>query len=529
MTSSQEARSPWAPFRHTAFTLLWIASVVANIGTWMFNVASAWLMTNLNPDPFIVSLVQVANTLPIFLFALPAGALADLVDRRKFLIVGMVVNTVIATIYAVIVGLGLADPFNLLAFTFLIGAASALFAPAWASILPQLVPKEDLQSAVAANSVGFNVARAVGPFLGGIVLATFGLSLPFWLNAISNVGIIIALLCWHPPAEEARQLPVERFISAMRLGFRHARNNPDLRDTLIRGLGFFLFAGAYWALLPLVARDQFSGGPNLLGILLGAIGAGAIAGAFLLPYLKERLGPDLLVAAATVGTAVAMALFALSHAAVGGILASLLAGLCWITVMSTLNVSAQVALPEWVRGRGLAMFMMTFFGAVSVGSAVWGKVAVAAGLSGALLMAAAAMLIAVPLTWRFKLQTGAALDLAPSLHWPTPVVTQDIGHDRGPVLITVEYRIDPRERKSFLEALGRLAEERRRDGAYGCGVFEDAAEEGRIVETFMVESWLEHLRQHERVTNADRLLQEDVQRFHTQGTPKVTHLIAPKS
>jgi quinol monooxygenase YgiN len=213
----------------------------------------------------------------------------------------------------------------------------------------------------------------------------------------------------------------------------------------------------------------------------------------------------------------------------GGILASLLAGLCWITVMSTLNVSAQVALPEWVRGRGLAMFVTTFFGAVSLGSAVWGKVAAVAGLSGAQLIPAAAMLIVVPLTWRFKLQTGAALDLAPSLHWPAPVVTGEIAYDRGPVLITVEYRIDPKERKAFLEALAKLAEERRRDGAYSCGVFEDAAEEGRIVETFMVESWLEHLRQHERVTNADRLLQEYVQHFHTPAAPKVTHLIAPKA
>jgi len=399
-------------------------------------------------------------------------------------------------------------------------------APAWASILPQLVPKEDLEPAVAANSVGFNVARATGPVLGGVVLATFGLALPFWLNAISNLGIIAALLWWHPPPEVHR-LPMERFVSAMRDGFRYAKNNPDLRGTLIRAVAFALFASAYWALLPLVARDQFGGGPDLLGVLLSAIGTGAIAGAFALPWLRVKLGPDLLVAGATLGTATAMLLFALSHAPLGGIAASLLAGSCWITVMSTLNVSAQVALPEWVRG--LAIFVMTFFGAVSLGAVVWGKMANATGLSAAQLIAAAAMLMALPLTWRFKLQTGDALDLAPSLHWPAPVITQDIAQDRGPVLITVEYRIDPNYRKAFLEALAQLAPERRRDGAYVWGVFEDAAEEGRIVETFMVESWLEHLRQHERVTNADRVLQEHVQRFQAQGAPKVTHLIASKS
>jgi len=182
MAPSQEARSPWAPFRHPTFAYLWVATVIANIGSWMFNVASAWLMTNLNPDPFIVSLVQVASSLPMFLFALPAGALADVVDRRRFLIVGMVANTVLSAIYAALVSLGVAGAINLLVFTFLIGAASALFAPAWASVLPQLVPKEDLESAIAANSVGFNVSRAVGPLLGGIVLAAFGVALPFWVS-----------------------------------------------------------------------------------------------------------------------------------------------------------------------------------------------------------------------------------------------------------------------------------------------------------------------------------------------------------
>ena len=527
--SPQQARSPWAPFHQAAFTSLWVATVVANIGTWMFNVASAWLMTNLNPDPFIVSLVQVASTLPMFLFALPAGALADVVDRRKFLITGMVANTILSSIYAAMVGLGLAGAVNLLVFTFLIGVASALFAPAWVSILPQLVPKEDLQSAVAANSVGFNLSRATGPVLGGIILGSFGVVVPFWLNAISNLGIIAALLCWHPPAQDAQHLPMERFVGAMRDGFRYARNNADLRATLIRGFAFFLCASAYGALLPLVARDQFAGGPDLLGLLLGAIGVGAIVGAFALPWLKTKLGPDLQVAAGTCGTAIAMVLFAVSRAPSVAVAASLLAGLCWIAVMSTLNVSAQVALPEWVRGRGLAMFVMTFFGAVSFGSALWGKIAAFVGLSGAQLIAAAAILLAIPLTWRFKLQTGAALDLAPSLHWPVPVVTREITQDRGPVLVTVEYRIDPSQRKPFLAALAKLGQERRRDGAYGCSVFEDAAEEGRIVETFLVDSWLEHLRQHERVTNADRILQEDIARFQTQGVPKVTHLIAARA
>jgi MFS family permease len=521
--------SPWSPFRHPTFTVLWIATVVSNIGSWMYSAASGWLMTSLNPDPFIVSMVQVATTLPMFLFALPAGALADIVDKRKFLIVAETAVTVVSAVFAAIVWLGLATPGNLLLFTFLIGVGGALMAPAWQSIVPQLVPRQDLHPAVAANSVGINISRAVGPALGGVMTAGLGIAAPFWFNVISNLGIIGALLWWHPPQKGTRHLPVERFGSAVRTGFRHARNNPNLRATLIRGAAFFLFASAYWALLPLVARNQIAGGPDLYGLLLGAIGAGAVGGAFALPWLKAKIGPDRLAAGGSVGTAVAMALFALSRDAPTALSASIVAGVSWIAVLSTLNVSAQVALPEWVRGRGLAMFVTTFFGAISLGSAIWGQIAGMVGLPAAHFIAAAGALVAIPLTWRWKLQTGAGIDLGPSMHWPEPIVAHEFERDRGPVLVTVEYRIDPQDREPFLAALEELGRERRRDGAYAWGVFEDAAVEGRMLETFLVESWLEHLRQHERVTNADRVLQDAVHRFHTDGMPTVTHLIASES
>jgi MFS family permease len=518
--------SPWSPFRHATFTVLWTATVVANIGTWMYNAASGWLMTGLNPDPLMVSMVQVATTLPMFLFALPAGALADIVDKRRFLILAEGATTAASAIFAGLVWLDLVTPGNLLLFTFLIGAGGALTAPAWQSIVPQLVPKQDLHPAVAANSVGINISRAVGPALGGVITAGLGIAAPFWLNAFSNLGIIGALLWWRSPQKGTRHLPVERFSSAIRMGFRHTRSNPHLRATLIRGVAFFLFASAYWALLPLVARNQIAGGPDLYGFLLGAIGAGAVVGAFALPWLKAKLGPDRLVAAGTLGTAISVVLFGLARDSTTALSASIIAGASWIAVLSSLNVSAQLALPEWVRGRGLAMFVTAFFGAITLGSAIWGQIAGMAGLPAAHFLAAAGALAAIPLTWRWKLQTGAGVDLTPSMHWPTPVVTHEVEQDRGPVLVTVDYRIDPQERKSFLAALEKLGHERRRDGAYAWGVFEDAAVEGRMVETFLVESWLEHLRQHERVTNADRVLQDAVLRFHTKGTPKVTHLIA---
>ncbi len=518
--------SAWSPFRHMTFAVLWSATVVANIGTWMYNAAAGWLMTSLDPDPLTVSLVQVATSLPMFLFALLAGALSDIIDKRKFLIFVEAAIAAVSVIFAAIVWFGLATPGNLLLFTFLIGAGSALTAPAWQSIVPQLVPKQDLHPAVAANSVGVNISRAVGPALGGVITAGVGIAAPFWLNAVSNLGIIGALLWWRSPQKGTLHLPAERFGSAIRTGFRYARHNLHLRATLMRAVGFFLFASAYWALLPLVARSQIAGGPQLYGILLGAIGAGAVGAAFALPWLQSKLGPDRLVAVGTCGTALTLALFGFARDANTALAASFIAGVSWIAVLSSLNVSAQVALPDWVRGRGLAMFVTVFFGAMTLGSAVWGKVAGIVGLPGAHFIASAGALIAISLTWRWKLQTGAGIDLTPSMHWPVPLTTHEVEHDQGPVLVTVEYRIDSRNRGAFLAALERLAHERRRDGAYAWSVFEDAAEEGRFLETFFVESWLEHLRQHERVTNADRVLQDAVQRFHTEGTPKVTHFIA---
>lgn len=518
--------SPWSPFRHATFTVLWTATVVSNIGSWMYNAASGWLMTSLDPDPLIVSLVQVATMLPMFLFALPAGALADIIDKRKLLLIVESAITFVSAVFAAIVWLGLATAGNLLLFTFLIGVGGALTAPAWQAVVPQLVPKRDLHLAVSANSVGVNVSRALGPALGGVIAAGIGIAAPFWLNAISNLGIIGALLWWRSSPTGNQRLPAERFSGAMRAGFRHARNNPHLRATLIRAAAFFLFASAYWALLPLVARSQILGGPDLYGFLLGAIGAGAVGGAFGLPWLKAKLGPDRLVAAGTFGTAITLVLFALARDTPTALTASVIAGVSWIAVLSSLNVSAQVALPEWVRGRGLAMFVTAFFGAMTLGSAIWGQVAGMAGLPAAHVIAAAGALLAIPVTWRWKLQTGAGIDLTPSMHWPAPIVTREIERDRGPVLVVIEYRIDPRDREPFLAALERLGHERRRDGAYAWGTFEDAAVEGRMVETFLVESWLEHLRQHERVTNADRVLQDTVHRFHTGGAPTVTHLIA---
>jgi len=524
-SAAYRASTAWAPFRHRTFAVIWAGTVVSNIGGWMSSAASGWLMTTLDSSPLIVALVQVATSAPIFLLAIPAGALSDIVDRRRFLVVGELFIMAASIVFAVLVTRHLITPTSLLVMTFIVSVGTAMTAPAWGAVVPMLVPKADLAQGIALNSAGVNVSRAVGPALGGLLVSALGVAAPFWVDAFSNAGVIGGLLSWAPPARQRTHLPPERFGTAIRTGLRHARYNPHLAATLVRAAAFFLFASAYWALLPLVARQQVGSGPTLYGVLLGTIGFGAVSGTFTLPWLKTRLGADGLVAWGTVGTAVATVLFAVSHTAPLALAASLLAGASWIAAASSLNVSAQVALPEWVRGRGLAVFVTVFFGSMSLGSFIWGEVGSFMGVGPALTTAAAGALVAIPLSWRWKLQTGAGVDFSPSMHWPAPITTHEVQEDRGPVLVTVEYRIDPKNRAPFLRALGRYARQRRRDGAYEWGLFEDPAQDGRFVETFLTDSWLEHLRAHERVTKADRMLEQIVWRFMIDGPPKTTHLI----
>ncbi|HXY98231.1 MAG TPA: MFS transporter [Steroidobacteraceae bacterium] len=519
------AASPWSALRQRVFRWLWIATVVSNVGGWLYNAASGWLMTSLDSDPFIVSLVQVANSAPLFLFALPAGALADLTDKRRFILVLEILTTVLCAVFAALVALERVTPAVLLLFIFLVGTLGAVETPAWQAITPLLVPKASLSSAIALNSLGVNLSRVIGPALAGAIILGAGIAAPFWLNAVSNLGVIAVILWWRPPAQRARVLPPEHLSGAIRAGVRYTRYHGTLRATLARAVGFFLFASAYWALLPVLARSQLKGGATLYGVLLATLGAGAVGGALFLPRLKARLGPDRLVALGELGTALALILFAAAHAAPLALIACLIAGAAWIMALAVLNVSAQLALPEWVRGRGLAVYATVFFGTMSLGSACWGLVGSHLGLPPAHLIAAAGALAAIPLSRRWKLRGGTEPDLTPSMHWPAPVLAEAVEGDAGPVLVSVEYHIDPKDREAFIAAITRLARTRRRDGAYSWGVFQDTAHAGRFLETFLVDSWLEHLRQHERVTRADRAIEDRVRSFAHEA-PRITHYIA---
>jgi MFS family permease len=522
------SQSTFAPFRRKAFLVLWSATVLSNIGTWMYNAGSSWLMTQLDATPLTVSLVQVASNLPMFLLALLAGALTDVIDKRRLLITVEIITGVFAAIFATLVVLRLVTPLNLLIFTFLLGVGAAFSAPAWQAIVPSLVEREMLAAAIAANSAGINVSRAIGPALGGLAIVTLGIGTPFWCDAISNLAIIGALKWWRPPTSLADKLPAERIASAMAVGLRHARHNRELRSTLIRALGFFSFASAYWALLPLVARNQIRGGPQVYGLLLGAVGAGAVAGAIWMPWMKSKLGVNRIVGIGSLGTAAALALYGTANDMYVGLLASLVAGLSWVAVLANVNVSAQIALPDWVRGRGVAMLVTVYFGGMTVGSLFWGQLATWAGVPVTLFVAAAGLLLMLAATFHLKLQATPGRDLAPSLHWPVPVSVPEDREQRGPVLVTVEYRTAAPDRSEFLRRLSRLSEARLRDGAYAWYVFEDIAEQGHFIETFMLDSWSEHLRQHRRVTIADHVLQTAINPLNMGGTPKVTHYIAAR-
>lgn len=516
---------PFAPLRHRAFAVLWVATLVSNTGTWFRDVANGWSMTELAPSPVMVALVQAATTLPIFLFSLPAGALADLVDRRRLLVVIQIALCGLTVALAVASMLGAMTPGLLLALTFASGIGTALMGPAWQAVVPELVPRPVLRQAIALNSLGINIARAIGPAIGGAVVASAGVALAYWLDAASYLLILVALIWWRRQAAVAT-LPPERFGPAMATGLRYVLASPEMRRVLVRAGLFFVCAAAYWALLPLFARQTLGGDAALYGVMLTAIGAGAVTGALLLPRLARRMKGDRIVVLGSLITAGAMAALALAPVATAALGALFLAGLAWIAVLTTLNVTAQTVLPNWVRARGLAVYITIFYGAMTLGSLLWGQVAQYLSIPAALLIAAVACTVLGLIATGVSLPEGEA-DLTPSMHWPEPAVAADIDGDRGPVMVRVTYEIDPAERPDFLTVLAVLAAERRRDGGYGWMVYEDAAQPRRITEVFHVASWLDHLRQHQRVTHADADAQAAVRAFHRGSDPPlVEHWIA---
>ena len=514
--TQRKTQSPWSPLRNTLFRNLWIASIVSNLGTWMHDVGAGWLMTSLSSSPSMVALVEAADSLPVMLLAMPAGALADIVDRRRLLIGVQIYFLFVISALAMLTWLELTTPWALLGFTFAVAVGTALAMPAWAAVIPELVPRDDLQSAVALNSIAINVSRAIGPAIAGVLVAAVGAWLVFALNALSCIGILVVLYGWWRERRKS-SLPAERFVSAIRVGMRFVTHTRALQGVLIRGVGFFLFASATWSLFPLIVRKELGRGPEVYGVLLTCIGVGAVAGAMVLPRVRTKVSRDALVAGAS--ALYALAALALAHVQNLTLLmlAMLATGAAWISILSALQVSAQLTLPEWVRARGLAAFIVVFMGGMGLGSVLWGQVATAIGIPSALTAAAAGMVAAVALTWRFKLGHHQMPDFTPSMAWAPPVLAENPELESGPVMVTIEYRVDPAKRTEFAAAMQEVGEMRRRNGAYYWELYHESANPAQFVETFMDESWIEHLRQHERVSVADREIQRRAKQYLIAG------------
>ena len=510
--------SAWTPLRHAMFRALWIASLTSNVGTWMQSVAAVWLMTSLSASPVMVALVQTAASLPLVFLALPAGALADMVDRRKLLLASQTWMLLASASLGVLTLRGLEDPWLLLGLTFAMGIGTALTAPAWLAITLELVPRSELPAAVALSSASLNLARAIGPAIGGLIVAATGAGPAFLLNAASFLAVLGVLFAWRREPT-AMVLPREHVFGAIRAGMRFVRHSPALQRILLRVGMYVFFTSSIWALLPVLAKQRMDAEAAGYGVLLGCIGVGAVIGAFTLPRLRDALSADRIV---DLGGAVFAAMLILIGVVPSFGLACVLlvaVGFAWMSPLSTLNVETQSVAPAWVRARALALHLLVLQGGLAGGSALWGWVADRVGSPLTLQIAGAGLAVSVLVSLRLRLRPTAHIDLSPAVRWPAKEIIEAAEYDEGPVLVSVEYEIDPAREDEFLRTMEIVRRMRRRSGAWRWGVFRDAAQPNVYLESFLVESWLDHLRQHERMTVTDRDISYRARAFHVCEGP----------
>jgi len=517
MESSQTVQgSPWKPLAYKTFRWLWLASIASNIGGWMHEVGAGWLMTSLSSSPLHVSMIQVAAALPMFFLALPAGALADIIDRRRYLLGVQAWMALVALTLAIMTLSGLIGVTSLLLLTFCLGIGTALMMPAWTALTPELVDKQDLSAAIVLSGVGVNVARAIGPAIAGVLVSLAGPWLTFALNAVSFCGVMVVLWLWkreqHPSV-----LPAERFLGALRVGWRYARSSRALQAVLIRAIAFFLFASAGMSMLALIVRSKLHGTSGQYGLLLACVGVGAIAGALLLPKLRDRFTSDALVGGASLVYAVNILALAFVPNVYALIPFMLIGGVAWISVLSSLQVAAQTSVPAWVRARALAVYVLVFYGGTAAGGFLWGFIATHTSIPLALAIAAFGLVCGVALTRNVDLPVTTVEDIAPAMHWPAPLLEEGMDQDGGPVVVTVEYDIDPDKAPAFQQCMRQMERERRRNGAISWALVQDSGNARHWLEVFVDESWLEHLRHHERVTRGEQKIEAVARSYQSEG------------
>lgn len=508
--------------RRSAFRALWLAQFASNIGTWAQTVGAQWLMGDLGGTALQVALVQTATTLPVFLLVVPSGALGDILDRRHVLITGQALMLAGAGGLMLLAGTGGASPASLLGLLALMAIGQALSMPSFQAIQPELVSREEIPQAALLNGVNMNVGRAIGPALGGLLIALAGPEATFAFNTVSFLGVLIVLARWRRPSDH-RPLGTEHIATAMRTGARYVRSSPMFRRVLTRLTLFIVFGSGLWALLPAIARGPLQLDASGYGVLLGSVGTGAIGGAFVVPKLLRLMSKNRLVLFATLVYAAATSTAVLTDSVSLVIVAMLFTGACWIATLSTFNASAQVMLPAWTRARALAYYQLILMGGQALGAVVWGAIADAYSLRTAMIVPAVAMVVLVVGATRWLPLIDRPLDVSPATYWEEPPELDDT--DAGPVLVTVEWPVAPENEDAFIDAMQRVGRARRRTGATMWGLFRDTGKPETFLETFTVATWQEHLRQHlERGTVVDQQNQETA-RALAKEPPHVRHLL----
>jgi len=513
----------WRPLRVTIFRNLLIADVISDAGAFMQNVGAAWLMVSLGAGPIYVALTQTAASLPYFLLALPAGSAGDIVDRRKLILFTESWMMGVALILAILTIAGLMSPWILLVLTFALSAGDAFETPAWRAVLAELVPKEDLAAASALNGIEFNLARAVGPALAGTIISVAGVATAFVANFVSFFGVILVVAKWKRPVRR-RSAPPESFSGATVAAIRYVRHSPAILTVLLRTGAAMFFSSALFALLPTVSRSVNQNATGY-GLLLGCFGGGAIIGALVMQSARDRWAMESIVSTSVV--ILGLVIMAMSGLHRLSTLAAVMSvgGAAWVIFISLINALVQNLAPDWVRARVLAIFILVYQGSYALGTAAWGAVAQRSGVRTALVYAGMGTIATAAVALFARLPDSTA-DLSPWNHWRMPVVIGEVGADveKGPVLVTVEYAVIQKRTAEFVDAMHEYGRIRRRDGAYRWGIFRDTEVADRYLEIFLVNSWAEHLRQHERQTQADRELEQRINSC-LSGEPMVRHLI----
>jgi MFS family permease len=525
----------FAPLKIPLFRDRWIASTISSVGTWMQDTAGTWLMTSLTSSPLLIALMQTAASLPVLLLGLLAGATADIFDRRKLLIFWQTWMLASVGVLAILTFVGYISPWALLAFTFMLNVGSAMNNPAWQAIVPELVPRELIPDTVALNAASNNLARAVGPALGGLMVAGFqrvytGAGSVFALNALSFAGVIWVLVNWKRIPLFKSALPSERVAASIRSGLRYVRYAPDLQSSLVRAFTYTFFISAIWSLLPVVAKRDLKQGPLGYGILNGSLGLGAVVAAMTLHRIRQRFSADQILAASTLYNVVVLLVLAFVRSPSVIIAVLVFSGAAWTSTMSTINVSVQLSVPAWVQARALGTYMMTFQGGMVFGSILWGAIAERTSTPIALATAAGGLLLTFPFVRRFHILQGPLPDHTPhKFKHPAPQLALDTEPTDGPVRISIEYCIPTENYAEFTLAIHQLRGVRLRDGAIRWGIYRDALDPEHLNETFLMESWLDYLRSRERITAADEAIRARVRALHRHDEPpKTTYQIYAK-